>query len=191
MQRENFERANRALQEPLREQHSARRERPLLSYAAALENRLKIDWAAQTLPTPAFLGRRVLDDVPLAESGALHRLDVLLCGLGAQRAVSGDSRSPAIRRRGARVVRQRARAARSDHRRETAGRPCRLRILAGGFRRRRHRRVRRQSASRRADAVQHAAAAGTAAGRRAESVARRFRRRPIGARRSITSARSP
>ncbi len=66
-QRENFERANRAQQATLREQHSVRREHPLLSYSAALDNRLKIDWPTQTLPTPAFLGRRVLDDVPLAE----------------------------------------------------------------------------------------------------------------------------
>jgi 5-methyltetrahydrofolate--homocysteine methyltransferase len=66
-QRENFARANRAQQDTLREQHSVRREHPLLSYSAALANRLKIDWPAQTLPTPAFLGRRVLDDVPLSE----------------------------------------------------------------------------------------------------------------------------
>jgi 5-methyltetrahydrofolate--homocysteine methyltransferase len=66
-QRERFERANRAQQDTLREQHNVRREQPLLSYSAALGNRLKIDWANQTLPTPAFVGGRVLDDVPLAE----------------------------------------------------------------------------------------------------------------------------
>src|SRR5262249_6366771 len=46
---------------------SVRREQPLIPYAAALENRLKIDWLHQSLPTPDFLGRRALDDVPLAE----------------------------------------------------------------------------------------------------------------------------
>ena len=66
-QRPNFERANRAQQETLRQQHSIRRENPLLPYAAALENRLKIDWAHQTLPTPAFTGRKRLDDVRLSE----------------------------------------------------------------------------------------------------------------------------
>jgi 5-methyltetrahydrofolate--homocysteine methyltransferase len=66
-QRPDFERANRAQQETLREQHSIRRENPLLPYAAALENRLKIDWAHQTLPKPAFTGRKRLDDVPLSE----------------------------------------------------------------------------------------------------------------------------
>ena len=51
----------------MRDQHSARRERPLLPYETALANRLKIDWAAAPPATPAFLGRRVLTDVPLDE----------------------------------------------------------------------------------------------------------------------------
>ncbi len=62
-----FETANRALQSRLRDQHRARRERPLLSYEAALANRPKFDWAAAPLATPAFVGRRVLADVPLDE----------------------------------------------------------------------------------------------------------------------------
>jgi 5-methyltetrahydrofolate--homocysteine methyltransferase len=66
-QRQDFERANRAQQETLRQQHSIKRENPLLPYKAALENRLKIDWAHQTLPTPAFTGRKRLDDVRLSE----------------------------------------------------------------------------------------------------------------------------
>ena len=66
-ERPQFEQANRAQQATLREQHSARRERPLRSYQAALENRLQIDWRAQRLPTPSSIGRRVLDDVPLGE----------------------------------------------------------------------------------------------------------------------------
>jgi 5-methyltetrahydrofolate--homocysteine methyltransferase len=60
-----FERSNRELQEQLREQHSARRERPLLDYQTALANRFTADWAREPLPEPAFLGRRVLADVPL------------------------------------------------------------------------------------------------------------------------------
>jgi len=63
--RSSFERSNRELQEKLREQHSARRERPLLDYQAALANRFTTDWAREPLPEPAFLGRRVLADVPL------------------------------------------------------------------------------------------------------------------------------
>ncbi len=60
-----FDRSNRELQESLRAQHRARQERPLLSYAAAVANRLKIDWAREAIPTPAFLGRRIVE-LPLA-----------------------------------------------------------------------------------------------------------------------------
>jgi 5-methyltetrahydrofolate--homocysteine methyltransferase len=66
-QRARFERANRTLQDELREQFTARRERPLLPYDAALKNRLKIDWSLEKIPVPAFVGRRPLDDVPLGE----------------------------------------------------------------------------------------------------------------------------
>jgi 5-methyltetrahydrofolate--homocysteine methyltransferase len=51
----------------LREQHAARRDRPLLSYQAALANRPKIDWGREALATPEFVGRRELRDVPLEE----------------------------------------------------------------------------------------------------------------------------
>ena len=65
-QRPQFETYNRALQEQLRQQHAARKERPLLSYEAALRNRLAIEWTTESLPTPSFTGRRVID-VPLEE----------------------------------------------------------------------------------------------------------------------------
>ena len=64
-QRDDFERANRSSQEDLRVQYSARRERPLLSYRAAFENRLRIDWRREELPKPSFTGRRALEHVPL------------------------------------------------------------------------------------------------------------------------------
>jgi 5-methyltetrahydrofolate--homocysteine methyltransferase len=66
-QRADFEAANGTLQQSLREQHSARRERPLLSYSAAFENRLKTDWQRHPPATPAFIGRRLLQDVPLTD----------------------------------------------------------------------------------------------------------------------------
>jgi 5-methyltetrahydrofolate--homocysteine methyltransferase len=62
-----FEQSNRDLQGKLRQQHSARRERPLMSYEAALANRFSVDWGREPLLEPAFLGRRVLADVPLAD----------------------------------------------------------------------------------------------------------------------------
>jgi 5-methyltetrahydrofolate--homocysteine methyltransferase len=60
-----FERENLEQQARLREQHRARQDRPLLTYEAARANRLKIDWARDLLPTPAFLGRCELVDLPL------------------------------------------------------------------------------------------------------------------------------
>ena len=42
----------------VREMHQKRQEKPLLSLRQARENRLKVDWAAETLPTPSFTGRR-------------------------------------------------------------------------------------------------------------------------------------
>jgi 5-methyltetrahydrofolate--homocysteine methyltransferase len=65
-QRPAFERVNRAQQDELREQYSARREQPLLAYDAALKNRLRIDWAHEPLPQPPVIGRRQID-VPLGE----------------------------------------------------------------------------------------------------------------------------
>ncbi len=62
-----FERENRALQSKLRDQHEARAARPLLAYDAAVANGLRIDWARETLPVPAFEGRRELRAVPLEE----------------------------------------------------------------------------------------------------------------------------
>jgi 5-methyltetrahydrofolate--homocysteine methyltransferase len=66
-QRPQFEVANRTLQDQLREQYGARRERPLLPYDAALKNRLTIDWRAEAPAVPAFIGRRMIDELPLAE----------------------------------------------------------------------------------------------------------------------------
>ncbi len=63
--RDTFARENRDLQERLRDQHSRRRERPLLSYEAALANRLRIDWTREAPVPPPFVGRRVLAGVPL------------------------------------------------------------------------------------------------------------------------------
>jgi 5-methyltetrahydrofolate--homocysteine methyltransferase len=64
--RSAFEETNRGLQETLRFQHGQRKEKPLVPYEAALANRLPIDWRAETLPEPPFLGRRVID-VPLED----------------------------------------------------------------------------------------------------------------------------
>jgi 5-methyltetrahydrofolate--homocysteine methyltransferase len=64
-QRTAFDAQNQTLQQNLRDVHSKKQQKPLLTYDAATANRLKLDWAAYAPPTPAFLGRREID-VPLA-----------------------------------------------------------------------------------------------------------------------------
>jgi 5-methyltetrahydrofolate--homocysteine methyltransferase len=54
-------------QERLRVQYAERAARPLHRLEEARRRRPKIDWDASELPVPAFTGRRVLADVPLAE----------------------------------------------------------------------------------------------------------------------------
>ncbi len=65
--RPEFDRVNRAAQEDIREKYAQRRERPLLTYAAARDNRLRIDWENTRIASPWFVGRRYVDDVPLEE----------------------------------------------------------------------------------------------------------------------------
>jgi 5-methyltetrahydrofolate--homocysteine methyltransferase len=62
-----FDHDNRVAQEELRERYKTRSERPLLSYEQARANRLKYDWDNHVTATPAFVGRRYLDDVGLDE----------------------------------------------------------------------------------------------------------------------------
>jgi 5-methyltetrahydrofolate--homocysteine methyltransferase len=65
--RSAFQRENTELQNRLREQHQAKRERPLLSYEDALANRAKINWSQYRPAEPPFIGRRLLAGVPLAD----------------------------------------------------------------------------------------------------------------------------
>jgi 5-methyltetrahydrofolate--homocysteine methyltransferase len=65
--RDAFAQQNRELQESLRKLHGGGRERPLLSYAEARARRAVIEWRAEDLARPAFLGRHVIRDLPLAE----------------------------------------------------------------------------------------------------------------------------
>jgi 5-methyltetrahydrofolate--homocysteine methyltransferase len=66
-ERPAFEAATRADQERLRDQYATRRERPIHPYAEALARAPRIEWRAEDVPQPAFIGPRVLEDVPLAE----------------------------------------------------------------------------------------------------------------------------
>jgi 5-methyltetrahydrofolate--homocysteine methyltransferase len=60
-----FVEKTRQEQETLRTQYGARRDKPLLSYEAALANRLQTDWDNLELPAPWFVGRRIVQDVTI------------------------------------------------------------------------------------------------------------------------------
>jgi 5-methyltetrahydrofolate--homocysteine methyltransferase len=65
--RTEFDSRNRAEQDKLRKSHGERGQRVLMPYAQAREKRVPIVWRAEDIARPAFLGRRVLDDIPLAD----------------------------------------------------------------------------------------------------------------------------
>jgi len=60
-----FDTQNRKTQAEIREQYAGRARRPLLSYSDARSNAPKLEWT--DVSTPSFIGRRFLDDEPLAE----------------------------------------------------------------------------------------------------------------------------
>jgi 5-methyltetrahydrofolate--homocysteine methyltransferase len=61
-----FDAENRAKQEELRLVHARKHEKPLLSWADARANALRLDWAGYEPPAPAFIGRREIE-VALAD----------------------------------------------------------------------------------------------------------------------------
>jgi 5-methyltetrahydrofolate--homocysteine methyltransferase len=63
--RPDFERENLAEQEALRLKYGAPRARRLLTIAEARANAVRLDWSGEAPPEPAFLGRRIIDDLPL------------------------------------------------------------------------------------------------------------------------------
>jgi 5-methyltetrahydrofolate--homocysteine methyltransferase len=66
-QKEKLQRENAVEQERLRAEHSKKRSKPLLALAEARARRDKIEWRPEDLARPAFLGRRYLDEVALAD----------------------------------------------------------------------------------------------------------------------------
>jgi 5-methyltetrahydrofolate--homocysteine methyltransferase len=66
-QRDAFDGKNRAEQEEAREIFANKRKRPLVSLTEANASRPAIEWKASDIPTPSFIGRRVIADQPLDE----------------------------------------------------------------------------------------------------------------------------
>jgi 5-methyltetrahydrofolate--homocysteine methyltransferase len=63
-----FVEQNRLEQDKLRQAHRAKAtEKPLLSLEEARRRRLAVEWTAETIAKPSFLGTRVVDAVPLEE----------------------------------------------------------------------------------------------------------------------------
>ena len=58
---------NRFNQEKLRVLFKAKRNQPLISLERARERGLKIDWAAEELPVPSYIGRQVIEEIPIPE----------------------------------------------------------------------------------------------------------------------------
>ncbi len=65
--RAEFNAKNRHEQEKSRKLFEHRQDRELISLEIARENRAQVAWKSADAPTPAFRGRRVVDDVSLAE----------------------------------------------------------------------------------------------------------------------------
>jgi 5-methyltetrahydrofolate--homocysteine methyltransferase len=65
--RAEFDRTNRQSQAETREKYAARTAKPLLTYAQALANRMRLNWEDHVTATPWFVGRRHLEDVSLAD----------------------------------------------------------------------------------------------------------------------------
>jgi 5-methyltetrahydrofolate--homocysteine methyltransferase len=65
--RSDFDRKNRETQERLRALHQERRERPLLSLTEARVRAPELSHGAETLPKPAFFGRREIRELPLEQ----------------------------------------------------------------------------------------------------------------------------
>ena len=99
----------RASRTRLRELHAqqARASRCCRSPRRA-RNRPQLDWRREDIAAPAFLGAPRARRRAARRARPLHRLDLLLHGLGAARASSRRSSSTPRRRGGARAVRQRA-----------------------------------------------------------------------------------
>jgi len=66
-QKPDFDTANRAEQDTIRQQYAALKQRPLLAWPAAQANHARLDWRPDHVPTPAFTGSRMLDDVTLED----------------------------------------------------------------------------------------------------------------------------
>ena len=67
IKRRDFDAENQKKQEQLRYVYGERLQKPLVPLADAQANGFAINWRAADVPTPSFIGRRVVDDISLEE----------------------------------------------------------------------------------------------------------------------------
>lgn len=67
IRKHDFDRQNRENQERYREIYATKQTRPLVSLEEARQRRTPIEWKQEDLPTPAFVGPKVVEDVSLKE----------------------------------------------------------------------------------------------------------------------------
>ena len=83
--------------------HAERMSKPLLPYSAALTRRTVIEWRKEDVPTPSFLGSRLIADQPL--DALVENIDARSSSMpGSCEEVPQDLGRPARRRRCARTV---------------------------------------------------------------------------------------
>ncbi|MEE3326265.1 MAG: methionine synthase [Myxococcota bacterium] len=66
-QRDVFDQENRSQQEKLRDLHGAQRQKKLLTLAEAQANAPRYDWPNLDIPEPDFIGRQLIDPIPLSD----------------------------------------------------------------------------------------------------------------------------
>ncbi len=174
--RDELVRKNQVEQKQLVESYQQRQQIKLVPYEEAFKHRFQTDWATVQIDTPAFIGRRVIEDLPLEKLVPLVDWSPFFLTWELKGKYPRIFDDPNVGRRSAEVVRRRPAAARRNRRQKTAHRPRRVWLLAGGFDRRRRGAVHRRNSPARADPVPLPAATMGTQGSKRLSFAGRFHR---------------
>ena len=133
-----FDAENRAAQAEIREKYATRREKPQLTYQQARANRQRIDWDDYEIASPWFVGRRYLDEMPLAELAKFIDWTFFFSAWDLKGRFPGILEHPQYGAAARELYEHATGAAEADRGREAADRVRRLRLLAGELGRRRH-----------------------------------------------------
>ena len=134
------------------------------AYAEAQANRLRIEWRAEDVPQPGFLGRRVVDDVSLSTLAEYIDWTFFFSAWELKGKFPKILDHPTWGAAARDLYAQGQKLLRRIIDEKLLTRARRLRLLAGRERRRRHRPLPRRGARARARALLHAAPAGAESG---------------------------